>query len=810
MHNTNMHSHNQTPLELLVLFEIARGTQKVEELRDHLTQRKLDFSQLIAYSEFHRMEGLLYLFISNNHLGSFIPGKYLMVLNQRYEANVLRNMAFLHVCDDLSTKFDDSSLIFAFIKGLSPCIRNDIPLGVKSISDIDLLITLEHLPKAIDILQSAGFVYGEYDLEKGIFKQKSLEDLTKYEISPEKCHHLRFPFISVDKTIPGSAIRIELHLCCAWRNSKSMILDTDIMLQNTKYIQFKNKKFRVLEDQDEIAVLCLQFYHDLFSFWDVAVRNKDFELYRFFELRKYMNIFDINDLRDIKSGDESWVPYLKKVRDTINLLIQPNLDLNSTCPESLREFGLESDGVKGIMELSLCERFLLPQNRFDKIDPEIIGGEEIRRSTFWFDDMEAFKSPKEVRQFLLTHTIMFLKHNSPFYSSYMLADDKEFDLKKLPIIDKKIVSTNGERFICKPETKRYQAIVTGTTTGKPLYLLRGEDEIKRTSDIIHLLNLERDNFILRLFSGNHGPPSESIIDNGIILPIRFKAHFEFIYEILRDGILTTSGKKKIDILVGGLVGIKRLAQFIQENPRTEDIQPPKVIIVSGTYLTETWRKRLAKLFKTKITQIYGLSEFPQGTAYECSSCGHFHFPFTVFPELIPLNSHLENVGELVLSHLYPFAELQPLLRYNTRDLMVKEDYCSVALDNGYSFLGRSKDVIDLSNMGIGSGILPISAIAEILEMEDYTCYRADSANFKEIIKEHRICNSVFSFKLIDDEIIIFIECSDKNLIGNKEIENNVLDRIVKKTFEQTHIPLCGNVRCELVCEGTLGNDHIKY
>ena len=86
--------------------------------------------------------------------------------------------------------------------------------------------------------------------------------------------------------------------------------------------------------------------------------------------------------------------------------------------------------------------------------------------------------------------------------------------------------------------------------------------------------------------------------------------------------------------------------------------------------------------KSTIHDVYSCSEIIGG-ASECQACKAFHFEPIVWPEILAIDADdpiAEGFGELTLTELYPFSQIQPFIRYRTGDL-VERIICSLRPDD---------------------------------------------------------------------------------------------------------------------------------
>jgi Uncharacterised nucleotidyltransferase len=374
---------------LLILDAILDGFGRKFD-RDYVTnlfeKRQLDVSELISLSISHRSECILYKKFCEEEIEELFPGKYQIFLNQRYESNIIRNYTLLEESCKISTHFTRRGFPHAFMKGISSCVRLDKMLGSKSINDIDLLVSPASLYDAIILLKELGYVYGEYHLGKREIIEKDLESLDKYAESPQDYHHLKYPMAKVDRRIPGSAIRIELHVACGWRKIDKLAyeeINTDDLISNSVIFKYGEFSFHNVCDADQLKILYLQLYHDFLSLWDIVDRNKDFELYKLREVC-IINMQYNSPGTHQKSMSGLWIDVFNTGDKILSLFQDNNLDLSQECPKILARYGLLTDGIKGTFSGNIYDRFMSPISRYKSFEKSELLIEEKRRK-IWID-----------------------------------------------------------------------------------------------------------------------------------------------------------------------------------------------------------------------------------------------------------------------------------------------------------------------------------------------------------------------------------------------------------------------------------------
>jgi phenylacetate-coenzyme A ligase PaaK-like adenylate-forming protein len=412
---------------------------------------------------------------------------------------------------------------------------------------------------------------------------------------------------------------------------------------------------------------------------------------------------------------------------------------------------------------------------------------------------------------LSAYTRAFVSRHSPFYANLSFAPSQERGFNDLPLIDRQLVRERGLEFVTKRGVTRWHTIVTGSTTGPPLAVFRSVAEVERCASLgLNKRSARAANDVtVILESGNHGVPTPTTAPNCVVLPIKFASHFKVVLDALNKGVLTPRGLLPVRVLIGGVVALKRLVTYASERGIRDEPANLERVFASGTYLTPTWRARLAEFFRARISTVYGLSEFSQGVAVECAECGLYHFPITVWPEVISTCAE-RRIGELVLSHLIPFADLQPLLRYKTGDIVRIGDFCHGAGDVGFDFYGRTEAVFDLEAEGLGQGVVPAVCVADVLEGWDGAVYRPDSANFKGIVTDTRLCNAVFRFARSGTRWSLVVERTRAVGPAQHAEARQLGDRILCSVAHRTGQRLGPTLEVSLVGEGVLGDCYVRY
>ncbi|MBU7014833.1 MAG: hypothetical protein HXS43_08385 [Theionarchaea archaeon] len=122
----------------------------------------------------------------------------------------------------------------------------------------------------------------------------------------------------------------------------------------------------------------------------------------------------------------------------------------------------------------------------------------------------------------------------------------------------------------------------------------------------------------------------------------------------------------------------------------------KYIFGTGDYISPYWTKLVEQVFKGKYIDCYANTE-TAAVAARFPCCGHFHFNPTVIPEVVDTETFdpvTAGSGYLLVTTLYPYRQMQLLLRYNTEDIVEIRE-CS----EGFAFelQGRSEELVSIQD-----------------------------------------------------------------------------------------------------------------
>lgn len=277
---------------------------------------------------------------------------------------------------------------------------------------------------------------------------------------------------------------------------------------------------------------------------------------------------------------------------------------------------------------------------------------------------------------LLPATLEHAVH-APFYRElYGCADaTATIDLAQLPFVSKQQIRAAGVSAQIRDGTICDEVFTSGTT-GQPFVSPKGHVEQRYIQSFYQNLFAERREApLLRALQINN--PYHGHL---VAIPVPIHSHKIGIYDegSFRHGRTLLAEKHAdpgVNPHISLLIGLERaLRAFTLDAMRiAPDGMATRLtsIISYSQYLTRRWRQRHEAYWGCPVIDRFGLSEI-FGGATEDPESGWWHFDPVCIPEVVGSRSRIsvrEGIGELVLTALYPFQQVQPLIRYLTGDLV---------------------------------------------------------------------------------------------------------------------------------------------
>jgi hypothetical protein len=127
---------------------------RTEAIRD-AAQRQINWFQVVALARRHQVTGLFNDGLS--HAESYVPKEVAKRVGVLAATEVRENLAIARETVRLQRIFDDAGVPTLFLKGTTLAVLAFKNIGLRSGQDVDLFVSNENLPTALEIVRRAGY-----------------------------------------------------------------------------------------------------------------------------------------------------------------------------------------------------------------------------------------------------------------------------------------------------------------------------------------------------------------------------------------------------------------------------------------------------------------------------------------------------------------------------------------------------------------------------------------------------------------------------------------------------------------------------
>jgi phenylacetate-coenzyme A ligase PaaK-like adenylate-forming protein len=332
-----------------------------------------------------------------------------------------------------------------------------------------------------------------------------------------------------------------------------------------------------------------------------------------------------------------------------------------------------------------------------------------------------------LQRFLLQRTIAHARIQTDFYRGYAAADfDVEKsgdppDLGRWPILTREAILENPNAFIAR-DVHFASISHTSGSTGTPVNIVRSKEEVEyiyyyyKSLFATQRRDLGPTPLALSFPTVYHGTPLQ--------VPTRAQVFLGGVTDdtLIADTINTLATTynipghdERISILSGMLLHVHLFTSVLIEQGYTPSQFGVRSLILGGAYISKMVWNLLSTSWNAAVFDRFSLTE-SVGGATHCWRCGSFHLDPHVIGEVVDVDSGESlgsGVGRLTLTQLYPFVQMQPLIRYNTGDIVRKvHRECNSSFT--FDFLGKEKNCITWNQHGKTEWLIFSADIYEIL------------------------------------------------------------------------------------------------
>lgn len=240
---------------LLILPTLGISTDNREYV-SRLLSGKINWGHLVDLAEFHGVVSLVFHNLTKYNLGNLVPEPYLERLDRSYKGTLFKNVAISAEMDSVLGNFDKNGISVIALKGAILAEQLYGNPGLRPMSDIDIMVKSEDLPRAGSLLLEMGYQQMEADLDR----PHAFHESPYYRQGP-------------------ISLYIELH----WNldNPKLVAIPLQEIWQRAQSIQIRGKTIKVLSPEDNMLFLMVHMHkhsdNTLKSLIDVMLMIKKYQ-----------------------------------------------------------------------------------------------------------------------------------------------------------------------------------------------------------------------------------------------------------------------------------------------------------------------------------------------------------------------------------------------------------------------------------------------------------------------------------------------------------------------------------------------------
>jgi len=294
-------------------------------------------------------------------------------------------------------------------------------------------------------------------------------------------------------------------------------------------------------------------------------------------------------------------------------------------------------------------------------------------------------------------------------------------LHRLEVLRREDLEAAGPSIRSRVAEYAFTSYTSGTTRGAPFAVDRSAHEQRYLTQFFSQPDQPartQGSVALLLATWHHGPrltlPSQTIG-----LPVYLANEIGFIQarSLLRREYRVGGEDVRITAVGGTPNRLMQLTAYLHAMGDADAASGVVTLQTSGRYVTRHARDWLSRFWiDAVLVDRYSLAEMFFGASH-CAECDRYHFDDFGHAEVTEVGSAgLQPAlrGELLLTGLYPFTQMTPLIRYAPGDYadVTPSDACS-SHRRGFRFLGRS--ALPLGSDGGGERFIASSEVYEALD-----------------------------------------------------------------------------------------------
>jgi len=278
-----------------------------------------DWTLLVEKAQQEGVSAVLFHNITKHHLEDLIPRESYRNLSNHYYANLKRNMSLIGELREVLATFQQAGIPCIVLKGIALAELVYPNIGMRGMSDVDILVKKEELFTVDEHLSSLGYTSADSTVTKAIHNPVGYLASLEYRKNASPLN-LHVHWHTVNTSVPATMFVEQIDINRLWEHSTvTAVADSHALMLRPEHliIYLCEHALRVGHSFDRLVLICDIFFSvkafEKIIDWDFIVEeSRRFNLSRFvyysLAIVKHYTSLDIADgcIAKLRPPDISW------------------------------------------------------------------------------------------------------------------------------------------------------------------------------------------------------------------------------------------------------------------------------------------------------------------------------------------------------------------------------------------------------------------------------------------------------------------------------------------------------------------------
>ena len=249
--------------------------------------KSINWNDFITKTDQEGLSGIVFYHLQKNNLEEKLPSDVHSYLLSRYNINIKQNLRILCQAKRLLRQFSQAGIPVVVLKGLALVEHNYPSLGMRGMSDIDILIRKDDLLKIDQCLALTGYTPRDSTVTKAMNSPSGYLASLDYRKDSLSSVNLHIHWHLVNTSIPATMFAGHVDMERIWEKSvPAEIADTEARILSPEHtiIYLCEHAMRVGHSFNRLILVCdiFQFLKKRVIAWDLVMEeSRRFNLSRF-------------------------------------------------------------------------------------------------------------------------------------------------------------------------------------------------------------------------------------------------------------------------------------------------------------------------------------------------------------------------------------------------------------------------------------------------------------------------------------------------------------------------------------------------